>query len=51
MFLSPPINRSANNCIYNIWYLSDRYCYLPLDVHTTLELNPVVPKASEFISI
>jgi len=26
----PPIIRSANNCIYNIWYLSDRYCYLPL---------------------
>ena len=20
----------ANNCIYSIWYLSDRYCYLPL---------------------
>ena len=26
----PPIIRSANNCIYSIWYLSDRYCYLPL---------------------
>jgi hypothetical protein len=26
----PPIIRSAYNCIYNIWYLSDRYCYLPL---------------------
>jgi len=24
------IIRSANNCIYSIWYLSDRYCYLPL---------------------
>jgi hypothetical protein len=23
--VSPPINRSANNCIYNIWYLSHRY--------------------------
>jgi hypothetical protein len=23
------IIRSANNCIYSIWYLSDRYCYLP----------------------
>jgi hypothetical protein len=21
---------SAYNCIYSIWYLSDRYCYLPL---------------------
>ena len=26
----PPIIRSANNSIYSIWYLSDRYCYLPL---------------------
>ena len=26
----PPIIRSAYNCIYSIWYLSDRYCYLPL---------------------
>jgi hypothetical protein len=25
--VQPPINRSANNCIYSIWYLSDRYCY------------------------
>jgi len=23
----PPITRSANNCIYSIWYLSHRYCY------------------------
>jgi len=26
----PLIIRSAYNCIYGIWYLSDRYCYLPL---------------------
>jgi hypothetical protein len=26
----PPIVRSANNCIYIIWYLSHRYCYLSL---------------------
>ena len=26
----PPIIRSANNCIYSIWYLSHRYCYLPI---------------------
>jgi len=26
----PPITRSANNCIYSIWYLSHLYCYLPL---------------------
>jgi hypothetical protein len=26
-----PLNiRSAYNCIYSIWYLSHRYCYLPL---------------------
>ena len=25
-----PIIRSANYCIYRIWYLSHRYCYLPL---------------------
>jgi hypothetical protein len=27
--ISPTI-RSAYNCIYSIWYLSHRYCYLPL---------------------
>jgi hypothetical protein len=26
----PPIIRSTYNCIYSIWYLSCRYCYLPL---------------------
>jgi len=26
----PPIIRSANTCMYSIWYLSHRYCYLPL---------------------
>ena len=25
-----PIIRNANNCIYSVWYLSHRYCYLPL---------------------
>ena len=25
-----PIIRSANNCIYGIWYLSHRYCYQSL---------------------
>jgi len=28
--VTPPIIRSASNCIYSIWYLSHRYCYLPL---------------------
>jgi hypothetical protein len=26
----PPIIGSAYNCIHSIWYLSHRYCYLPL---------------------
>ena len=26
---SAPIVRSTYNCIYRIWYLSNRYCYLP----------------------
>jgi len=26
----PPIIRSINTCIYGIWYLPHRYCYLPL---------------------
>jgi hypothetical protein len=26
----PPIIRSEYYCIYSIWYLSHRYCYLPL---------------------
>jgi hypothetical protein len=26
----PLIIRSANNCIYSLWYLSHRYCYLLL---------------------
>ena len=25
-----PIIRSANDCLYSIWYLSHRYCYLSL---------------------
>jgi hypothetical protein len=24
----PPIISSAYNCIYSVWYLSHRYCYL-----------------------
>ena len=27
---TPPIIRSAHKCIYSIWYLSHRYCYLLL---------------------
>jgi hypothetical protein len=32
----PPIIRSAYNCIYSIWYLSHRYCYLPDAVDTVV---------------
>jgi len=28
--VSAPIIRSTHNCIYSIWYLSNRYCYLSL---------------------
>jgi len=28
--VAPPIIRRVNNCIYRIWYLLNRYCYLPL---------------------
>jgi hypothetical protein len=51
----PPIIRSAYNCIYSIWYLSHRYCYLPLAVgtglsvlayatHSTLKPVPALPR-------
>jgi len=28
--VSPPIIRRRHICIYGIWYLSNRYCYLSL---------------------
>jgi hypothetical protein len=41
----PPIIRNAYNCIYNIWYLSHRYCYLPLyATHSTLKPVPNLPR-------
>ena len=30
LMVSPPIIRSTQDCIYSIWYLSNRHCYLPL---------------------
>ena len=36
----PPIIRSANNFIYSIWYLSHRYCYLPLYAVDTVVCAP-----------
>ena len=35
----PPIIRSANNFIYSIWYLSHRYCHLPLTSHSLFYLE------------
>jgi hypothetical protein len=50
----PPIIRSANNCIYSIWYLSHRYCYLLLSwkswnrfecaTQSTLKPVPTLPR-------
>jgi len=37
----PPIIRNANNCIYSIWYLSHRYCYLLLSAAIVEELELV----------
>ena len=34
MFRVVPIMRRAYNWIYSIWYLSQRYCYVPLPVPT-----------------
>jgi hypothetical protein len=36
---SPPIIRSAYICIYSIWYLSHRYCYLPLSWKSGIGLS------------
>ena len=36
--VSPPIIRSTHKCICSIWYLSNRYCYLPTIVEE-LELR------------
>jgi hypothetical protein len=36
------IIRSANNCIYNICYLSHRYCYLPLQRQVPDTVDTVV---------
>jgi hypothetical protein len=37
--VTPAIIRNANNCIYSIWYLSQRYCYLPLTLHSLFYLK------------
>jgi len=33
------IIRSANNCIYNIWNLSDRYCYILIYIQKDATLH------------
>jgi hypothetical protein len=37
------IIRSAYNCIYSIWYLSHRYCYLPLSWNSW-DAVPTLPR-------
>jgi len=34
-----PIIRSANNCIYRIWYLSHRYCYVSAAIVEEVKLK------------
>jgi hypothetical protein len=62
----PPIIRSAYNCIYSIWYLSQhRYCYLPqswkswnwfecavggVRVYHNVQINKVKTKQLNFVS-
>jgi hypothetical protein len=45
----PPIIRSAYNCIYSIWYLSHRYCYLR--VGTGLSVLWVVYASSVWMDV
>jgi len=50
----PLIIRSAYNCIYSIWYLSHRYCYLPLSwkhVEQFPDINKLCNVASCWIYI
>ena len=35
----PPIIRSANNCMYSIWYLSHHYCYWQVAVMVETALH------------
>jgi len=37
----PPIIRTAYKCIYSIWYLSHRYCHLPLSCRSKYEYIPI----------
>jgi hypothetical protein len=44
----PPNFRSAYNCIYSIWYLSHRYCYLPLSWNSWSRWQPAFATHSTF---
>jgi hypothetical protein len=43
----PPTIGSAYTCIYSIWYLSHRYCYLPLERHAVAQLVEALRYKSE----
>jgi len=49
--LPPHIIRSANNCMYRIWYLSHHYCYLPLrhPQHTQTIVPPCSFQANTWV--
>jgi len=40
----PPIIRSANNCIYIVWYLSHRVLWMAYATHSTLKPVPTLPR-------
>jgi hypothetical protein len=40
----PPIIRSTHNCIYNIWYLLNSYCYLSLSWKRRTPRVPTLPR-------
>jgi len=44
--IPPSIIRSANKCIFSIWYLSHRYCHLPLYHHPSSGAQTSVSTAS-----
>jgi hypothetical protein len=44
----PTIIRSANNCMYSIWYLSHHYCYLPLAAGSSNGVMPPTAHSNQF---
>jgi len=45
----PPIIMSANNCIYSIWHLSDRYCSLLASENEMEDLVPASKQSAESV--